>query len=758
MRHLSVLTCAGVVVLLSAVGCSRDPQVRAQKYLASGDAYTAKQQYKEALIQYKRVVQLKPEWAEAHYKLAKTYEAQGDGVNAYREYARTGDLDLSNTDAHVKAGTVLLAAGDFKGARDRAELALTNAPGNPQANILLGNALAGLNETDKAIKQIEQAISLDPSYAPAWTALGGVQFYGGARALAGDAFRKAVELAPKSIDARLALASYQWASGDTRATEQTLNSALALDDKSTAVHRTLALLYLATRRAELAEPHFKALSGEPGGQLALADYYTGLGDRERAMTVLRGVEAGPEKSDARAAKLRIAGLEYAAGHTADAYKIVDGLIHENPKYEEARVAKARLLLNDGKPEDAAKEAQEAVKLAAGSVAAQYTLGLTAVARNDQAAAEDAFQKVLKLNPRAAAARLQLARLQLARGETAGALKSAEQVSRERPEDVEAAVLMSRSLRAQGDLPRAEHELTARISRTPDAAPLHLERGWVALQGNDIAAARKSFEDALRLAPSSYDALVGLVTVDIAQRNIAGARARVAAWQQRSPEDPRLKILSARVALAGGNAAEAEQTLRALVTADPSQLDAYDLLGRIAMTNGQLDRALTEYQALAARSKSPAGPLTLVAMIQEARGDRDEARQQYERVIAVDPHAGVAANNLAWMYAESGRLDEALKLATVAKEQLNRPEADDTLGWVYYRKGLLQHAIASFERAASKAPTNPVYHYHLGLAELKDGNEVQGRAALKRALALKPDFNGADEARKALEDTKKEETK
>ena len=102
-----------------------------------------------------------------------------------------------------------------------------------------------------------------------------------------------------------------------------------------------------------------------------------------------------------------------------------------------------------------------------------------------------------------------------------------------------------------------------------------------------------------------------------------------------------------------------------------------------------------------------------------------------------------------MYAESGRLDDALKLATVAQEELKRPEAEDTLGWVYYRKGLAQHAIAAFERAVAKAPDNPVYQYHLGLAQMKDGNTRQGRAALKRALALKSDFNGADDARKAL---------
>jgi tetratricopeptide (TPR) repeat protein len=754
VRQLAkVLACVAAIVLLWLGVRTRDPQAQAQSYLARGDAYMAKHETNRGVIEYKRAVQARPEWAEAHYKLAQAYEVQGDAVNAYREYARTGDLDLSNTDAQVKAGMLLLAAGEFEAARKRAELAVTNAPGSAPANILLGNALAGLNETEQATKQIEQAIGLDPSYAPAWTALGAVQFRAGTRAEAAKAFQKAVDLAPRSIAARLALANFQWASGDTTAAERTLTTALTIESKNGNIHRTLALLYLSTGRIAEAEPHFKALAGEPGGQLALADYYTGAGDRDKALALLRGLEAGSEKIEARAATLRIAAIEYSVGHKPEAYKIVDRAIQENPKLAEARVAKSRMLLMDNKLDEAAKEAQDAVKLAAGSVAAQYTLGLTAVARNDHSAAEAAFENVLKLNPRAAAARLQLARLQLARGRAADALESAEEVSRERPDDIDAAVLMSRSLRAQGNLPRAERELTSRISRNPNAAPLHVERGWLALQNNQLPSARKSFEDAARLTPDAYDPLVGLVTVDIAQRNIASARARVAARQKQLPNDPRLKILSARIELAAGQTAEAEKTLRDVVTADPSQLDAYDLLGRIAMANGQIDRARSEYQALAARSPAPAGALTLVGMIDEARGNRDGARQQYQRVVSLDPTAGVAANNLAWIYAEDGRLDEALKLAMVAQAQLKRPEAEDTLGWVYYRKGLLQHAIAAFERAANKSPSNPVYQYHLGLAQLKQGNDAQGRAALKRALAMKADFNGAEDARKALEETR-----
>ena len=99
MRQLVVTFTLAALV---ATGCTRDPQEKARKYVASGDAYTAKEQYKQALIEYKRAVQAKPDWPEAHFKLAKAYDQQGDPANAYREYARTGDLDPTNIDVRYR--------------------------------------------------------------------------------------------------------------------------------------------------------------------------------------------------------------------------------------------------------------------------------------------------------------------------------------------------------------------------------------------------------------------------------------------------------------------------------------------------------------------------------------------------------------------------------------------------------------------------------------------------------------------------------
>ncbi|MDQ3213946.1 MAG: tetratricopeptide repeat protein, partial [Acidobacteriota bacterium] len=516
--------------LVLCAACSRDPAAKATRYVASGDGYVARQQLPKAVLEYRNAIKARPDWAEPHYKLAKAYEASGDPAKAYQAYARTSDLDPANVDAQLKAGTLLLGGGEFEMARTRAELALKAAPASAPAHILMGNALAGLNDTAKAVKQIEQALTLDPAYAPAWTALGAVQFAKGSREEAGKAFTRAVELAPRSVEARLALANYHWAKGDIAPAEQALEEAEAIE-ATPAVHRALALLYLATRRAPEAERHFQALAAQPGGQLALADYYASLNRRDSALAVLKKVQDGADKTDGRAARLRIAALEYAAGKKAEAHDIVDGIVTEKPKNVDARLAKARMLLSDGKADDAAAQAREAVKLEPDSQTGHYTLGLASVSRGDNAAAEQAFQEVLKLNPRAAAASLQLARLQLARGETAGALHAAEDVSRQRPDDVEAAVLLSRSLRARGDLRRAQREITSRIARQPDHAALRLELGWLALQRGESGSAGEAFDHALRLAPALHDARVGLITVDVAQRKFDAAKARITAWRK-----------------------------------------------------------------------------------------------------------------------------------------------------------------------------------------------------------------------------------
>jgi tetratricopeptide (TPR) repeat protein len=448
----------------------------------------------------------------------------------------------------------------------------------------------------------------------------------------------------------------------------------------------------------------------------------------------------------------MASIRYGAGEKTEAHRLVDELIAERPRNAEARTAKARMLLSDRAPAaEALAQAREAVKADRNHLAAHYTLGLAALAARNVLEAERAFEQSVRLSPRAAAAQMQLARIRLARGDAGAAVSAAEAAARQQPDDPEAAVLLAQSLRAQGQVDRAARELNKRLADQPESSALLIEMGWLSLHRQDPGAARTSFRDALETDASSLEARHGLVAADIAEKKIASARALVAEWRQAQPDDARLQVLAARVETSAGDLSAAERILKDVIARDPSQLDAYELLGRAYVGQGKVEPAIQQYEALAARSpEAAASSRTMVGMLHAATGNRDAARASYERVLAEDPRAGVAANNLAWMYAEDGKLDEAMRLATVAQDSLRRrPEAEDTIGWILLQKGLATQAAAAFERARQRAPQNPVYHYHLGLAYAKIGDTERARTELTRALDLSSDFNGAADARAQL---------
>jgi tetratricopeptide (TPR) repeat protein len=107
------------------------------------------------------------------------------------------------------------------------------------------------------------------------------------------------------------------------------------------------------------------------------------------------------------------------------------------------------------------------------------------------------------------------------------------------------------------------------------------------------------------------------------------------------------------------------------------------------------------------------------------------------------------------------LDEAVRLAQgVVQKNPNIAGFTDTLGWIYYKKGLygaaaeqLQKAVSLDEAAARSNKTAPSanYHYHLGMALKAKGDRAGSRRELEASLRLsdKSPFTDIDEARKAL---------
>ncbi len=740
-----------VVLALAMVGCSKS----AQMYVERGDAQLAKGNVDAAILEYRNAIAKDPLLAAARSKLADAYIKLGNGAGALGESVRAADLLPKDADAQLKAGALLLAARRVEDAKARADKALAINPANVDALVLRANALAGLTDLDGALKEMQQALRLDPR-SSFQSNLGIIQAARGNLPEAEAAFRQAVTTDPKSARAHIALAQFLWSAGKQADAESAFKAAHALEPTGAIANRALALYYLQTNRAAEAEPYFKGLAESEGAadsKLGLADYYAGTKRPADAVAVLEKLSADPQLW--AVAKAKIADINYASGKTADAFRAADEVIAKYPTLAPARIVRGRLLLSDGRLDQALSDALEAVKVDPQNAEAQYLLGTIQEAKRDLDSAAKAYAEALRLNPRAAVAQVRLAGIALQRNSAASAVQLADQAASQQPGNLNAQLVLARSLLANGDLDRSTAVTQKLVEAAPQSGLVQTQAGMLALARGDKPAARAALEKALSLDSGLVEALSALVAWDLNEKKPEQARARVEGRLQKTPKNSALLVIAGRTYAATGDPAKAEEYLRKAIDADASNLDAFSTLAQLHFSQKKLDQAVAEYDKLAARQPLDVGPPTMAALILQAQGKEAEARLRYERLVEAVPRAAVAANNLAWLYASRGeQLDRALQLAQAAKAELpDHPQVNDTLGFVYLKKQLPALAIPLLRLAAEKEPGNPAFHYRLGLAYSQTEDQAAARTELERALRLKPDFSGAEDARRVLQTLK-----
>jgi tetratricopeptide (TPR) repeat protein len=510
---------------------------------------------------------------------------------------------------------------------------------------------------------------------------------------------------------------------------------------------------MTTGHATEAEPYLKTIAGStpgPEGKLMLADYYISRRQFDQAHAVLEPMSTvdAPGRSGAL---IRLAGMDLAAGNRAAWEERLKRVLAKEPRNLDALTLKAQGLLSGGKLDEALTTAQAAVAADGNAAQARFTLGKVYAARSDSSQAIAAYTEALRLNPRMSAAEVELARVHLASGRVDQAEKFARSATQKFPQPADAHLLLARVNLAKGNLPGAEASLKILTTALPDNPAVLTTAGLLQIAKKNRPAARAAFEKALAKKPGDFEALAALSRMDLEDKRPDAAIARVDAAVSKAPRDARLLLLSSSISGAVRNPSAQEKTLRQAIEVDPNSFQAYGMLAQIYVQQHRLDDAITDLRTLATKQPHPVGALTTIGLLLQVQNRKQEAEAQYQKVIDMDSNAAVAANNLAWLQAERGaNLDVALRLAQTAKAALPAAsEVDDTLGWIYTKKGLNTLAVASLQQAVARKPTSATYHYHLGMAYAGSGEKIKARTSLQKALSMATNFEGADNARQML---------
>jgi tetratricopeptide (TPR) repeat protein len=402
-----------------------------------------------------------------------------------------------------------------------------------------------------------------------------------------------------------------------------------------------------------------------------------------------------------------------------AWALADELVKANDP--EGRILKGQLLIAQNKPAEAIKELQAAVNANRNSVRAHFLLGAAFLQDKKAPQAETEWNEALRIDPGLSAAAVSLTQLKLNSGDPDAALRYVQQGLKANPDLVDLRMILGNVLMVKRDYAAAVKEFEELSKRLPGNAQV----------SNNLALANVN----LYASQNKPDRAIQIVNQQIA----------------RNPNDAGLQNLLGQLYLSQKNYAKAEQAYRKALSIDKNNLAAYGLLGQLFMVQNSRDKAIQEFKsALKVNPRSIEARLIL-GSIYELQNDLEAAKFQYREALDIDPKSPVAANNMAWILAESGGdLDEALQLARTAAERLpDLPNIQDTLGWVHYKKGTYKAAIEILSDCVRKEAKNATYRYHLGMSYYKNGDRQKAKASLEEAIKLNPSFPGIEEAKQTL---------
>jgi Tfp pilus assembly protein PilF len=264
----------------------------------------------------------------------------------------------------------------------------------------------------------------------------------------------------------------------------------------------------------------------------------------------------------------------------------------------------------------------------------------------------------------------------------------------------------------------------------------LQDGVLKLAGKDSAGARVSFEEALKLLSDSVPAWEFLGGAYAAQKQPQKALERLQEAVLTRPQSSGLQLLLGTWLIDAGRTTEARTAFEAAQKADPKSTAADMALAQLDVSQGNMDPARQHLAAVLAAQPQNTAARVLLGKIAKKTGDWTSAIAQYRAVVELDHNSVVALNDLAFMLSKDNP-DEALKYAQQAGELApDNPAVQDTLGWVYCRKGIYRSAIGYLKTAVEKDAT-PLRKYHLGMAYLKAGDRDLGQRMLKAALESDP---------------------
>jgi cellulose synthase operon protein C len=749
------LLLVGFLIPALFTGCNRDPNVRKQRFLESGNRYRDQDKIREAAIQYANALQLDPRFAEAHHQLGDAYIKLKNYNGAYTELSRAVELAPDNYSAQVDLADFLISARDLKRAQPPLDLLRERQPENPDTHLVWSNFYAAQGNVALALLETQKAIAADPGRPDSYLNLALLQLRANQPDRAEISFKKAAELGPKLISAQLALGAFYQSRNRWPEAEQQLKHAISVDPRDPAPRAAYVRMLMSENKKADAEAFLQQAKNDfpdnSEGYRMLGDFYFANGDLDHAIAEYGSLHHDHPK-DIQVKKNYVQ-LLLLKNRLDEATRLNDEILNANPHEADALVFRGEMQLRRGDAGGAVDSLQRATKNDPTNGVAHYHLGLAYEMQHNEAQAESELRQAFDLRPELTDAQRALIGLELRRGDFDALAQTAEKIISAAPNAPDGYLTRALAEMNAQKYSEAEQDMRKAAEVAPASPAPYVQMGNLHQLQKQYPVAIRFYQEALDHDPASTDGLQGVMNSYLAQKQpdqaIAAARAQIT----KSPINSGFYDLLGTALFGKKDFAGADAAFRKAVELDSNNSDALMKLAQTQAAEGSAVQALASYQQSIKDHPKEISFYILAGMMYESQSNWNQAKAMYQQALNLQPDNPLASNNLAYvMLQQGGNVDVALAMAQTARRGMpDSPNAADTLGWAYFQKGVYQSAIDMFQESLrlnekKGGADDPTVHYHLGLAYQKANQPAQARQQLERALKISPN-NG--DARKAL---------
>lgn len=767
--------CLFLVIMLQIIGCS-SPQDEANNYIKSGYKLLDSGEFVGAGIQFKNALQIDKDLASAWYGLSLVEEKQGHLDKVYYTLTKVVELEPNNVNAHLKLGKIILAGKLIDKALKKSDLLLNLSPDDPNVRAFRALVLLELSDKEGAKKEAKIALEKNPENIDAFTVLA-------LERMSGDDYQGAkyyLDRGLKYDDKNIVLQSLKInvlnTLNDKKAVINVFKSLISQYPDNKNFRYSLAKYYIENDRLAEAEGVYKNLIDRYPTDIAaivkfikfthreyglnnavslikyyisknpteyelkfqLAELYLLDKDNTNAENIYYEIiEENKTGNHTLSAKNKLALLALHENKLEKANKIINDVLLQDSNNKEALITRATINLQKHNIDKAIIDLRNILTDYPDNVEALMLLAQAYQNNNSYELARDTYNRAIQIDPQNEKSVINYSRFLVQNKQ----LNMAEEILTSYLEKNPSSIFISQELAKiylmNGKWLKA-HELAEYIKKSGDTviADQILGAAYQGQQQFDLGI--QAFKRAYQASPASVQPLIAVVRSYV----IAGKRDEAISFL-RSVIEVHPSNLYANILLGQGHEIDndmirAELHFKNAIEYNPDQPLGYEELARFYVGQGKYKAA---QDTLDKGLENLPGNLAInlaIARLHEKAGDNEKAIAQYEKILNENSNIDLAANNLASIlsenYDDEKSLNRAYKLASKFQYSSN-PYFRDTLGWVYYKMGKFDNATSLLKDVVNSMPGISIFHFHLGMSLLAEGERDMAKIELEKAIAI-----------------------